>query len=304
MAPFSTITSPRLIPTRNTIPCSSGVSALRSAIPSLDCSRAGDRPSNAREFNQDTVAGGLNDAPRARQPLDREFATTCSEPCEAAGFVMSYEAAVTGDIGGKDSREPAFDPLSAQCSLFPRATRLNESRPIKCRKMSLAQQHALDRQAHRNSPHMRESRDAFPGPLHYSWRTTNRSAADSAVVIASITAMATHPIMNEPVASLIQPTRNGPKKPPSEPIVEMKASPPAAPRPARKLVGTVQKIARAEVTPTSATVSPIKAGANSVNSTGPLREHTRFSTQTTYYVAVHRNPSRFDQGCFSGCGLS
>jgi hypothetical protein len=33
---------------------------------------------------------------------------------ERAGFVPTHKAAVSRNIGGKDGREPAFDPLSAQ----------------------------------------------------------------------------------------------------------------------------------------------------------------------------------------------
>jgi hypothetical protein len=40
-----------------------------------------------------------------------------SEPGEGAGLVLSHEAAISGDIGGEDGREPALDPLSAQCIL-------------------------------------------------------------------------------------------------------------------------------------------------------------------------------------------
>jgi hypothetical protein len=69
--------------------------------------------------------------------------------------------------------------------------------------------------------------------------TNNRGATDNGVVTARTTAMVSNPRTNEPVAFLIQPIRNGPKNPPSEPIVEMKASPPAAPRPVRQPVGTV-----------------------------------------------------------------
>ena len=36
------------------------------------------------------------------------------------GVALSHEAAVSGDIGGENSREPTFDPLSAQCSLRTR----------------------------------------------------------------------------------------------------------------------------------------------------------------------------------------
>jgi hypothetical protein len=49
-----------------------------------------------------------------------EFAAMGSEPCESAGFVLTHEAAISGDIGGENSREPAFDPLSAQCFLLGR----------------------------------------------------------------------------------------------------------------------------------------------------------------------------------------
>jgi hypothetical protein len=37
-----------------------------------------------------------------------------SEPREGAGFILAHETAVTGDIGGEDSRQPALYPLSAQ----------------------------------------------------------------------------------------------------------------------------------------------------------------------------------------------
>ena len=40
-----------------------------------------------------------------------------SEPCECAGFVLTHEAAISGDVGGENGREPAFHPLSAQCFL-------------------------------------------------------------------------------------------------------------------------------------------------------------------------------------------
>jgi hypothetical protein len=45
-----------------------------------------------------------------------------SEPCESAGFVLTHEAAISGDIGGENGREPAFDPLCAQCFLPGKAT--------------------------------------------------------------------------------------------------------------------------------------------------------------------------------------
>jgi len=73
---------------------------------------------------------------------------------------------------------------------------------------------------------------------------------------------------NRGLSSLSQPINAGPTKPPAVPIELMKARPPAAPTPARKRVGMVQKMARADVTPISASVSPAKAnGSEPVNST-------------------------------------
>src|ERR1051325_7190318 len=40
-----------------------------------------------------------------------------SETRKSAGFVLAHEPAVTGNIGGEDSRKPALDPLRAQRGL-------------------------------------------------------------------------------------------------------------------------------------------------------------------------------------------
>jgi hypothetical protein len=39
-----------------------------------------------------------------------------SEPCESASLVESHQPRISDDIGGEDSCEPSFDPLSAQGS--------------------------------------------------------------------------------------------------------------------------------------------------------------------------------------------
>ena len=54
-----------------------------------------------------------------------QFAAMRSEPCEGAGFVLTHEPAVSGDIGGENGREPAFDPLSAQWLLPGRLPRFS-----------------------------------------------------------------------------------------------------------------------------------------------------------------------------------
>src|SRR5213075_764829 len=67
-------------------------------------------------------------------------------------------------------------------------------------------------------------------------------------------AIAIRPAENEPVASRVHPIAYGPTKPPSVAMLLMNARPPAAARPVRNRVGIVQKIARAEVIPESASV--------------------------------------------------
>jgi len=47
-----------------------------------------------------------------------QFAAVGAEPRKSASFVLAHQAAVAGDIGGENGREPAFDPLSAQ-NLLP-----------------------------------------------------------------------------------------------------------------------------------------------------------------------------------------
>jgi hypothetical protein len=77
--------------------------------------RAGDCLYDAWEFDQQTVAGCLDDA--ALVFGDRrfdKFAPMRSEPCEGAGLVEPHEAAIASNIGGKNGREPALDPLCAQ----------------------------------------------------------------------------------------------------------------------------------------------------------------------------------------------
>ena len=40
-----------------------------------------------------------------------------SEVRESAGLVLAHKAAITGDIGGEDSRKPALYPLPTQYAL-------------------------------------------------------------------------------------------------------------------------------------------------------------------------------------------
>src|SRR6185503_13792525 len=88
----------------------------------------------------------------------------------------------------------------------------------------------------------------------YSWVTNSFSDQDITVASTRSPAIAISPAENDPVASLNQPMAYGPTKPPSVAMLLMNARPPAAASPVRKRVGIVQKIARADVIPESATV--------------------------------------------------
>jgi hypothetical protein len=37
-----------------------------------------------------------------------------TQPCQRPRLILAHQAAVAGDIGSKDGREPALNPLSAQ----------------------------------------------------------------------------------------------------------------------------------------------------------------------------------------------
>src|SRR4029079_11329177 len=65
--------------------------------------------------------------------------------------------------------------------------------------------------------------------------------------------IASSPAENDPVSSVSHPMMYGPTKPPLVPMELMNARPPAAAIPVRKRGGIVQKIARAPLTPVTAT---------------------------------------------------
>src|SRR5215469_3408189 len=99
--------------------------------PTLDGDRTGDGLNDAREFDEDAITGCLDDAALVFGNLGvDEFAAMGSEPCESAGFVLTHEAAISGDIGGENGREPALDPLSAQCFLPGRLPNSQSAPPM------------------------------------------------------------------------------------------------------------------------------------------------------------------------------
>src|SRR5215813_14488610 len=117
--------------------------------------------------------------------------------------------------------------------------------------------------------------------LLYSCLTINLSEPASSVAASMMNPIAVKPAVSEPVHSLSQPIMLGPTKPPSTPMVLMKANPPAAPMPVKNRVGTFQKIARADVTPTSAMVKPASAtssepvsNTDAIKPTAPRKQAT------------------------------
>src|SRR5262245_1749366 len=88
---------------------------------------------------------------------------------------------------------------------------------------------------------------------HHSPGAKRRSDHESAVASTRKPLIARRPAENDPVSSVSHPITYGPTNPPVVPIELMNARPPAAAMPVRKRGGMVQKIARAPLTPVTAT---------------------------------------------------
>jgi hypothetical protein len=95
-----------------------GLPFIASHHPALHRDCTGDRLHDAWEFDEDAIAGRFDDPAFVFGDFRiDQFTTVAPKPGKDTSFVLSHEAAVTDDIGGKNGREPAFDPLSAQCDL-------------------------------------------------------------------------------------------------------------------------------------------------------------------------------------------
>ena len=67
----------------------------------------GDRVDDAREFQQQAVAGGLDDAAAVGLDDGVGGGAVVLEARQRAGLVEPHQPAVAGDVGGDDRREPA-----------------------------------------------------------------------------------------------------------------------------------------------------------------------------------------------------
>src|SRR5262249_43456249 len=90
-----------------------GNSGIAFGYPALHRNCACDRFDDARELDQDGVAGGLDNAALVLGNLRvDQFAAYGLEPRESADLILPHEAAVPCDIGREDCRQPALDPLT------------------------------------------------------------------------------------------------------------------------------------------------------------------------------------------------
>ena len=75
---------------------------------------AAHRVEDAREFDEHSVAGGLDDAALPERDLGiDQIATQAFETRECPFLVRFHEPRIAGDIGGEDRREPSRNRLSA-----------------------------------------------------------------------------------------------------------------------------------------------------------------------------------------------
>src|SRR4051812_29942486 len=75
--------------------------------------RAAHRVDDARKFDKQSIAGGLDDAAAMLGDLRiTQFAPDCPQGGERALFVSPHEPRVAGDICRQDRSQSALDPLS------------------------------------------------------------------------------------------------------------------------------------------------------------------------------------------------
>jgi hypothetical protein len=77
----------------------------------LQLDRTAHRVDDARELDEETVAGGLDDAPPMLGDFGiAQFAAHCPQRRERALFVLAHQPRIAGDIDRQDRRQPALDP--------------------------------------------------------------------------------------------------------------------------------------------------------------------------------------------------
>jgi len=87
----------------------------------LDLDGALGRVDHARELGQDAVASGVDDAAVVPADQRQDHCLMSLEVADCLGLVLAHKAAVAGDVGGENSREPALHRGIVVDHLFSRA---------------------------------------------------------------------------------------------------------------------------------------------------------------------------------------
>src|SRR3989454_4379736 len=109
MSPSSTITSPRLMPMRNSIRCSRGTPALRSGIPCCTSTAQRTALTGLANSASNAVARRLDDAPLVLGDLRvDQLAPVRPQSRQRALFIGADQTRVTRDIRGENGGEPTL----------------------------------------------------------------------------------------------------------------------------------------------------------------------------------------------------
>ena len=135
ISPSSTMTSPRLIPMRNSMRSSGGPRRVaRSACRAWISTAQRTASTDAGELDQQAVAGGLDDATVMGGDLRiDQSARNALSRAERAFLVGAHQPRIARHIGGEDGGETALDPIrrSSLHGRSPGRTILDREAPVR-----------------------------------------------------------------------------------------------------------------------------------------------------------------------------
>jgi len=89
----------------------------------LDRYRASDRFDDTWKLDQDTVAGGLDNPAFVLGYLRvSQLAPESPKPRQSAGFILTHQSAVPGDIARENGRQSTLDPFYSHRTSLPEFT--------------------------------------------------------------------------------------------------------------------------------------------------------------------------------------
>ena len=103
------MTSPRLMPMRNSIRRCSGHRLVARRHDALDLGRARGRADHAGELGEYAIARGVDDAAAVLTHQRQDHGLVAFQVAHRDGLVLAHEPAVPRDIGSKNGRESAVD---------------------------------------------------------------------------------------------------------------------------------------------------------------------------------------------------